>query len=165
MTTTLALCHAACTRQPNLRRYEDLIQDTYKCRRMVPPRHRRNAEVAIQTSTPWQGLLTISSCCKLHRSRDHSTYFAQSNATPIVSRYAHLNGPFDYNKMPLAPMGCNAQVHEKTDSRGTWAFHCRWVVRQYFPEHYQDDAAISSPPTVTRHSTLSPQNITTAPQR
>ena len=37
----------------------------------------------------------------------------QSNATPKVSAYAHLNGPFDYNKMPLAPMGCRAQVHEK----------------------------------------------------
>ncbi len=30
----------------------------------------------------------------------------QSNAMPTVSAYAHLNGPFDYNKMPLAPMGC-----------------------------------------------------------
>ena len=38
----------------------------------------------------------------------------QSNATPNVSAYAHLIGPFDYNKMPLAPMGCEAQVHEKT---------------------------------------------------
>eukprot|EP00804_Cyclotella_cryptica_P023124 CCRYP_000352-RA/>CCRYP_000352-RA protein AED:0.30 eAED:0.30 QI:0/0/0/0.66/1/1/3/0/473 len=40
----------------------------------------------------------------------------QSNATPTVSAYAHLNGPFDYNKMPLAPMGCNVQVHEKSDA-------------------------------------------------
>ena len=40
----------------------------------------------------------------------------QSNATTNVSAYAHLSGPFDYNKMPLAPMGCEAQVHEKTDS-------------------------------------------------
>ncbi len=39
----------------------------------------------------------------------------QSNATPTVSAYAHLSGPFDYNKMPLAPMGCEAQIHEKTD--------------------------------------------------
>ena len=39
----------------------------------------------------------------------------QSNATPNVSAYAHLSGPFDYNKMPLAPMGCAAQIHEKTD--------------------------------------------------
>ena len=47
----------------------------------------------------------------------------QSNATPKVSAYAHLNGPFDYNKMPLAPLGCKAQVHEKPDNRGTWAYH------------------------------------------
>ncbi|KAL7486607.1 hypothetical protein ACHAW6_012208 [Cyclotella cf. meneghiniana] len=46
----------------------------------------------------------------------------QSNATPTVSAYAHLAGPFDYNKMPLAPMGCEVQVHKKTDKRGTWLF-------------------------------------------
>ncbi len=43
----------------------------------------------------------------------------QSNATPTVSVYAHLCGPFDYNKMPLAPMGCEVQVHKKTDQHGT----------------------------------------------
>ncbi len=36
----------------------------------------------------------------------------QSNATPNVSAYAHLSCQFDYNKMPLTPMGCEAQVHE-----------------------------------------------------
>jgi hypothetical protein len=47
----------------------------------------------------------------------------QSNTTPNVLVYAHLSGPFDYNKMPLAPMGCNAQIHKKTNKCGTWAFH------------------------------------------
>jgi hypothetical protein len=37
----------------------------------------------------------------------------QSNATPNVLAYAHLSGPFDYNIMPLAPMGCEAQVQRK----------------------------------------------------
>jgi hypothetical protein len=37
----------------------------------------------------------------------------QSNATPNVLAYGHLSGPFDYNKMPLAPLGCEAQVHKK----------------------------------------------------
>ncbi len=61
----------------------------------------------------------------------------QSNATPNVSAYAHLSGPFDYNKMPLAPMGCEAQVHEKTDKRGTWAYHLvdGWYLFTS-PEHY-----------------------------
>ena len=62
----------------------------------------------------------------------------QSNATPTISAYAHLNGPFDYNKMPLAPMGCNVQVHEKSDARGTWAFHSvdGWYI-DTSPEHYR----------------------------
>jgi hypothetical protein len=61
----------------------------------------------------------------------------KSNATPNVSAYAHLSGPFDYNKMPLAPMECNAQVHEKTNKQGTWAFHLvdRWYLFTS-PEHY-----------------------------
>ena len=46
----------------------------------------------------------------------------QSNTTPTYA-YAHLNGPFYYNKMPLASMGCEVQVHKKSNSQGTWAFH------------------------------------------
>jgi hypothetical protein len=62
----------------------------------------------------------------------------QSNATPKVSAYAHLSRPFDYNKMPLAPMGCEAQVHEKTDKRGTWAYHLvgGWYLFTS-PKHYR----------------------------
>ena len=62
----------------------------------------------------------------------------QSNATPNVSAYAHLSGPFDYNKMPLAPMGCAVQVHEKTDKRGTWSYHSvdGWYLSTS-PEHYR----------------------------
>ena len=62
----------------------------------------------------------------------------QSNATPTVSAYAHLNGPFGYNKMQLAPMGCAVQVHEKSNSRGTWAYHS--VDGLYFatsPDNYR----------------------------
>jgi hypothetical protein len=39
----------------------------------------------------------------------------QSNALPNISAYPHLSGPFNYNKMPLAPMGCEVQVHKKVD--------------------------------------------------
>ncbi|KAL7486125.1 LOW QUALITY PROTEIN: hypothetical protein ACHAW6_011742 [Cyclotella cf. meneghiniana] len=62
----------------------------------------------------------------------------QSNAMPTVSAYAHLSGPFNYNKMPLSPMGCKVQVHEKIDKQGTWAFHCvnGWYLNTS-PEHYQ----------------------------
>jgi hypothetical protein len=61
----------------------------------------------------------------------------QSNATPNVLAYAHLSEPFNKNKMPLTPMGCEAQVHEKTDKRSTWAYH---LVNGWYlftsPEHY-----------------------------
>jgi hypothetical protein len=61
----------------------------------------------------------------------------QSNATPNVSAYAHLSRPFDYNKMPLAPMGCAAQIHEKSDKRGTWQYHSvdGWYLYTS-PDHY-----------------------------
>ena len=45
----------------------------------------------------------------------------QSNIAPTVSAYQYVNGPFNYNKMPLAPMGCAVQVHENSERRGTWA--------------------------------------------
>ena len=47
----------------------------------------------------------------------------QSNATPTISAYAHMNGPFDYNKIPMALMGCKVKVHKKTDKRGKWAYN------------------------------------------
>ena len=55
-----------------------------------------------------------------------------------VSAYAHLSGPFEYNKMPLAPMGISVQVHEKTDKIVTWEYHTvnGWYLATS-PEHYQ----------------------------
>jgi hypothetical protein len=61
----------------------------------------------------------------------------QSNATPNILAYAHLSKPFDHNKMPLAPMGCEAQVHKKTNKHNTWAYHLinGWYLIT-LPEHY-----------------------------
>ena len=62
----------------------------------------------------------------------------QSNATPNILAYTHLSGPFDYNKMPLSPMGISVQVHKKTYKRGTWAYQTAngWNLATS-PEHYQ----------------------------
>ena len=103
---------------------------------LVPPGcHRRNAaEVAIRnfkshflsvmagTAASFPGNLWDR---LLPQTEITLNLLRQSNSTPHISAYAHINisGPFDYNKMPLAPMGCEVQVHEKTDKRGTWAFH------------------------------------------
>ena len=65
----------------------------------------------------------------------------QPNATPNVSAYAHLSGPLDCNKMPLAPMGCAAQIHQKEDKRGTWQYHSvdGWYLYTS-PDHYRTHA-------------------------
>ena len=49
-----------------------------------------------------------------------------------------MSGPFDYKKMPLAPMGMSVQVHEKTDKRGTWAYNTvdGWYLATS-PKHYR----------------------------
>ena len=46
--------------------------------------------------------------------------------------------------MPLAPMGCNVQIHEKTDKRGTWVYHSinGWYIRTS-PEHYRTQICIA----------------------
>eukprot|EP00804_Cyclotella_cryptica_P028789 CCRYP_018722-RA/>CCRYP_018722-RA protein AED:0.49 eAED:0.49 QI:0/0/0/1/0/0/2/0/93 len=40
--------------------------------------------------------------------------------------------------MPLAPLGCNVQIHDKTDQRDTWAFHSvdGWYISTS-PKHYR----------------------------
>jgi hypothetical protein len=43
----------------------------------------------------------------------------QLNVAPMVSVYQYVNGPFNYNKMPLGPMGCAVQIHERSERRGT----------------------------------------------
>jgi hypothetical protein len=62
----------------------------------------------------------------------------QSNALHNISAYTHLSGPFNYNKMPLAPMGCEIQVHKKVDKQGTWAYHSvnGWYLSTS-PDHYR----------------------------
>ena len=112
-----------------------IIRDKYKTKmELVPPGcNRRNAaEVAIQNSKAHFLSVLAGTAISfppnlwdrlLPQSKVTINLLRQSNATPNVSAYAHLSGPFDYNKMPLAPMGCEPQVHEKTDKRGTWKYH------------------------------------------
>jgi len=101
---------------------------------LVPPdNHRRNlAERAIQTfkchfksvlagvddSFPmrlWDKLLP-QTVLTLNLLR-------QSNVAPTVSAYQYVHGAFDYNRMPLAPLGCAVQLYESNARRGTWAEH------------------------------------------
>eukprot|EP00804_Cyclotella_cryptica_P011509 CCRYP_017066-RA/>CCRYP_017066-RA protein AED:0.38 eAED:0.38 QI:0/0/0/1/0/0.5/2/0/348 len=126
-----------------------LITDTYKMTyELVPPGcHRRNAaEVAIRNfKSHFLSILAgvaddfpMKLWDKLvPQAEININLLRQSNATPTVSACAHLNGLFDYNKMPLAPMGCKVQVHKKSDARVMWAFHSidGWYLSTS-PEHY-----------------------------
>ncbi|KAL9178273.1 hypothetical protein ACHAXT_001701 [Thalassiosira profunda] len=129
---------------------KQLITSEYKMEyELVPPGcHRRNAaEVAIRNfkahflsimagvadDFPWSQWDKL-----LPQAEITLNLLRQSNATPAISAYAHINGPFDYNKMPLAPMGCKVQIHEKADQRASWAFHSvdGWYLSTS-PEHYR----------------------------
>ena len=127
-----------------------IIKDEYKmAMELVPPGcHRRNAaEVAIRNFKA-HFLSVLAGAAEdfppslwdrlLPQTEITLNLLRQSNATPTVSAYTHLCGPFDYNKMPLAPMGCAVQVHEKTDKRGTWAYHSvdGWYLSTS-PKHYR----------------------------
>ena len=62
----------------------------------------------------------------------------QSNTTPTVSAYAAMFGPFNYNIMPLGPMGCSVLIHENSDTRTSWINHAVYVSYLYMsPEHYR----------------------------
>jgi hypothetical protein len=43
-----------------------------------------------------------------------------SHKMPTISAYQRVNGNFDYNKLPLAPLGCSVEMHESTNRRRTW---------------------------------------------
>ena len=47
----------------------------------------------------------------------------QAHADPSMSAYEYVNGAFDYNSLPLAPLGCAVQVHEAAACRRTWDPH------------------------------------------
>jgi hypothetical protein len=40
---------------------------------------------------------------------------------PTISAYKALNGRYDWNQYPLAPLGCKAVIYKDGDIRGSWA--------------------------------------------
>jgi hypothetical protein len=61
-----------------------------------------------------------------------------ANVAPHVSAYAYHHGQFDYNRMPIAPMGCAVQFHIKPNRRRSWGEHASdgWYLRTSH-EHYR----------------------------
>ena len=44
-----------------------------------------------------------------------------SQVNPSILAYKALYGPYDWNRYPLAPLGCKAVIYEDRDIRGSWA--------------------------------------------
>ncbi len=45
-----------------------------------------------------------------------------SRIDPSKSAYEILNRPYDWNRYPLAPLGCKAVVYKDGNTQGSWAF-------------------------------------------
>jgi hypothetical protein len=79
-----------------------------------------------------------------------------SRADPQLSAQEAINGPFDFNKTPLAPPGCKVIIHEKPSQRTSWGPH--GVVGWYLgpaEEHYRCYRCTSKRPKQSVSRTLS----------
>ncbi|KAL7475421.1 hypothetical protein ACHAW6_001331, partial [Cyclotella cf. meneghiniana] len=61
-----------------------------------------------------------------------------ANITHKISAYTYHHGPFDYDRMPLAPIECAVQLHVKPSHQHTWGEHStdRWYIGAS-PKHYR----------------------------
>ncbi len=53
--------------------------------------------------------------------RDTLNLMLASHINPAISAYEALNGPYGWNRYPLASLGCKAIVYKDGDTRGSWA--------------------------------------------
>ena len=55
--------------------------------------------------------------------QDSINLLRPSRIDPTKSAYEILEGPYDWNRYPLAPLGTRAIIYEDPESRGSWAPH------------------------------------------
>ena len=62
----------------------------------------------------------------------------KSNTTPTLSAYSAMFRPFDYNRIPLGPMGYAVLIYENSNARTSWDNHSVYIWYLYMsPEHYR----------------------------
>jgi hypothetical protein len=49
----------------------------------------------------------------------------QATANPKILAWEYFNGPFDFNKTPLAPVGCRVLIHAKPGTRRSWDYRAK----------------------------------------
>ncbi len=111
-----------------------LTEHECKLQLVEPHNHRINAaEWAIQTFKDAfiAALATTDSEFPLQlwdrltpQVRDTLNLIRASQINPEILAYKALNGPYDWNRYPLAPLGCKAIVYKAGDTRGLWASRC-----------------------------------------
>ena len=100
----------------------------------VPPNnHRRNKAERCMRTAKNHIIATIASCDKsfpreaiphlIPQAEISLNLLRKSNIDPTKSAYEMVHGPYDFNKMPLAPPGCLVLVYEPPDVRSSWAPH------------------------------------------
>ena len=53
------------------------------------------------------------------------TSLHQATANPKILAWEYFNGPFDFNKTPLAPMGCRVLIYAKPSTRCSWDYRAK----------------------------------------
>ena len=117
-----------------------MVKHNIKYQLATPGQHRANAaERAIRTfknhfrcrTMQHRRTLSITLMGPTHRtSRHHIEPTPGIRINPKQSAWSQLNGPYDHNAWPLAPPGIHVLVHEKPDSRKSWAPHANdgWYI-------------------------------------
>ncbi len=108
-----------------------LTKNKCKVQLVEPHNHRVNAaERAIQTCKDAfiAALATTDSNFPLHlwdwlllQVQDTLNMMRALRINLAILAYEALNGPYNWNRYPLAPLGCKAFVYEDGDTRGSWA--------------------------------------------
>jgi len=52
-------------------------------------------------------------------------FLRQATANPKISAWEYFNGPFDFNKTPLAPMGCRVLILAKSRTCRSWDYRAK----------------------------------------
>ncbi len=55
--------------------------------------------------------------------QDSINLLRRSRVNPAISAYKVLEGPYDWNRYPLAPLGTKAIIYEDSDTCASWAPH------------------------------------------
>ena len=95
--------------------------------------HRINAAEPAVKSTKYHTIAHFSTldpecpvqlwCKMLEQVEDTLNLLRTSRRNPKILAYEELNGPFDWNKTPIAPLGTRALAFLDPDTRNSWQAH------------------------------------------